>query len=213
MRILPKLALVLFTLSLLPSASPAAPAIFVPDDAIEQERFAANELARYLEKITGKAYPVVHEPGPAVGFFVGRSPAIEAMLDGVDWDALGGDGIVMRTVEGKLVLSGGRPRGARNAVYTFLEEHMGCRWWTQTEETVPRVDELRIPELDVVYRPPFDFRSVISQGASRIPYAFKVRNNGPESKFDPDGEAITKYVLPWRELFVDHPDWYMYDPN
>ena len=190
----------------------AAPAVFVPEDAIEQERMAAYELARYLGKMTRETYPVVRETGPEVGFVVGRSPAIEAMLAGVDWDALGGDGIVMRTVGGKLVLSGGRPRGARNAVYTFLEEHMGCRWWTLTEETVPTVDALRIPELDVVYRPPFDFRAIISQGAYRKPYAFKVRNNGPEAKFDPDGESILRYLLPWREHFVKHPDWYMYDP-
>ena len=205
-------ALSLFTLLPLPVVSSGAPAVFVPGDAIEQERFAAGELARYLAEMTGEACPVVHEVDSEVGFYVGRSPAIEAMLEGVEWEALGGDGIVMRTVDGKLLLSGGRPRGARNAVYTFLEEHMGVRWWTRTEEDVPRVDELRIPELDVVYRPPFDFRAIISQGAHRKPYAFKVRNNGPESKFDPDGESIIRHLLPWRELFVDHPEWFMYDP-
>ena len=195
------------------NCSDTAPDIFLPDDAIEQEHVAASELAKYLGKMTGKTYSVVHTMGPKVGFFVGRSPAIEAILHNVDWEGLGGDGIVIRTVDRKLLLSGGRPRGTRNAVYVFLEEHMGCRWWTPTEETIPQVDELQIPELDLVYRPPFDFRAIISEGASRKPYAFKVRNNGSETKFDPDGESILKYLLPWRKLFVDHPDWFMYDPN
>jgi len=186
-------------------------AIYLGGDAIEQEQIAASELASYLHQMTGQTFPVVHKPGPDTQFFVGRDAAIERMLADIDWPALGGDGIVMRTVDGRLVLSGGRPRGTRNAVYTFLEEHLGCRWWTQTEETVPKVDMLRIPDLNIVYRPPFDFRSIISQGAYRKPYAFKVRNNGPESKFDPDGESILKYLLPWREHFVNHPDWYMYD--
>ena len=170
-----------------------------------------------------RSLPRTSEPGarPAVGsdpvkavtVHVGRSPAIEALLPGVDWSVLGPDGIVIRTVGDDLVISGGRPRGVRNAVYTFIEDVLGCRWWSPDAETIPGRPTLDIQDLDVVYRPPFAFRSVIAEGALKRPFAWKLRNNGAETKFDPDGESILRYLLPRAEHFVEHPEWYMYDPT
>ena len=41
------------------------------------------------------------------------------MLPGVDWKSLSGDGILIKTKNGNLVLTGDRPRGALYAVYTL----------------------------------------------------------------------------------------------
>ncbi|MCK7482461.1 MAG: hypothetical protein M0C28_39075 [Candidatus Moduliflexus flocculans] len=43
---------------------------------------------------------------------------------------LAAESIVVRTAGNDLVLAGGGPRGTLYAVYTFLEDVVGCRWWT-----------------------------------------------------------------------------------
>ena len=57
--------------------------------------------------------------------FVGRTPAIERLVADVQFDELGTDGIVIRTVDANLVLTGGRPRGVLFAVHSFLQDVVG----------------------------------------------------------------------------------------
>ena len=136
---------------------PAA-TIVVSPDAIGPEKTAANELADWLEKVTSARLRIADQSDDAASVYVGRSPRVDALLAGVDWAALGQDGIVIRTVGGDVLLAGGRPRGTLMAVYTFLQDTVGCRWWAPDAQAIPSRPTLRIDDLDVVYRPPFDLR-------------------------------------------------------
>jgi len=188
-------------------------AIVVPSGSIESEKFAAEELAAYLEKVTGARPEIREEPTESTNIHVGRSAYAVSLLTDCDLDALGSDGIVIRTVGTDLVITGGRPRGVRNAVYVFLEDALGCRWWTPDAELVPSQPTLALPDLNIKYVPPFNFRYVSSEGASTPPFGYRIRNNGAEAKFDPDGESILLHLLPGRDHFTAHPDWYMYCPD
>jgi len=104
--------------------------IVLASDATEPERHAANELAGFLRQITAAEFEI--KAPPAAGqsrLLVGPGAAKSAMAN-FSTDGLGSDGIVIRTVGDDLILAGGRPRGTLYAVYTFLEEHVGCRWWS-----------------------------------------------------------------------------------
>ncbi|MBL7186938.1 MAG: hypothetical protein ISS70_11520 [Phycisphaerae bacterium] len=112
--------------------------IVVAADAAEPERHAAAELADFLQQITGAKFEI--EPAPAEGksrLLIGPGAAKLAQAD-FSTDGLGADGIIIRNVADDLILAGGHPRGTLYAVYTFLEDNLGCRWWSSKVSTIPK---------------------------------------------------------------------------
>ena len=120
--------------------------------ATEAERFAAEELALFLKKVTGAAFPIVKEgehAGP--GIYVGHTrKAAEA---GIDHGTLGDEEWVLQSTGNDLILTGGRPRGTLYAVYEFLDSKAGCRWIAPDIEIVPANRDFAITALDVRGRP------------------------------------------------------------
>jgi hypothetical protein len=199
----------------------AACVIVLASDAIAPEKTAAAELANYLREATGAEFAVRTEAevaSDAPQILVGQSGRARNLLPGVDWAALGRDGIVLKTCGNALVLAGGRPRGSLYAVYEFLEEHVGCRWWTSTESTIPSKPTLSIGAIDRVYVPKLAYREAFYEDPMADPlFAAKLRTNGHFEKIPADygghytiiGFVHTFYPwLPPEKYFKDHPEWY-----
>ena len=123
---------------------------------------AAEELARFLSEIAGCGFAIVDDSGERTEdeILVGRSRAVEALGLEVDWDALGAEGYVIRTVGRRLVIAGGPGRGTINGVYGLLEEVLGCRWYSPAFSVIPRRSPLAIGALDVTCRPAFESRCI-----------------------------------------------------
>lgn len=160
-------------------------AIVVGDDATftAAERFAAEELALFLKKITGALFPIVKEDehdGP--GIYVGQTQ--RAADIGIEFGKLSEEEWILRTTKDDLILTGGRPRGTLYAVYEFLETQAGCRWVTPNIEVIPADRNLAIPALDTRGQPGFAWRETTlyprhdnPQRISKEDYArFLVRN-------------------------------------
>lgn len=195
--------------------------IVLAEDAIPAEKTAALELQKYLHQVTGAEFPVreaaaVKPTAPQI--LVGAGHRVKNILPGQDWEALGQDGIVIKTVQNKLILAGGRPRGALYAVYQFLEDSVGCHWWTPTESTVPRKSTLELPLQNTVYIPPFDYRENFITAAEVSPvFATTLRENGHAQPQSPEwgghysilGWCHTfSQLLPPATYFKEHPEWY-----
>jgi len=134
-------------------------AIVVGDDqaATAAERFAAKELALFLQNITRATFPIVKEgehDGP--GIYVGQTQRAAGI--GVDFGKLGEEEWVLRTTKEDLILTGGRPRGTLYAVYEFLETQAGCRWVTPNIEVIPPNADFTISALDARGQPGFAWR-------------------------------------------------------
>ena len=127
--------------------------------ATPAEQFAAEELALFLEKITGAEFPIVaggtHE-GPAI--HIGWTERAKAT--GIDLEQLGEEEWVVRSEGRDLILTGGRPRGTLYAVYEFLESRAGCRWVSHDLERIPKDPNLMIPPLDARGKPAFRWREL-----------------------------------------------------
>ena len=187
--------------------------IVVDSEATEVESEAARDLQSVLNQVTGARIPLQEHPSEKVNIYVGRSADISKLLPDLDWPALGTDGVVVKTIGNDLIISGGQPRGVTNAVYTFLYDVVGCRWWTPDAETYPHKPTLAISRLDTVYVPPFEFRFPDALGRTPRLFRYRLRGNATRMGFDPDGESVLRYLLPHRKHFVSHPDWYMYAPK
>jgi len=131
-------------------AGRAASAI-VADAAISpSEKFAVEELGRFIHEMSGARLTVhgADEDRPAVGsaILVGNR-TVRALCPEVKLDALGDEGFVIRTVGNRLVIAGGEKRGTLYGVYTFLES-LGCRWWYPGESTIPTMKTIRVEAVD-----------------------------------------------------------------
>ncbi len=204
--------------------------IVIAVDASATERFAAEELTNFLQRVTGATFPVVMESGAATaeGSAIYLGWTAFAREQGIDPVALGEEEWVLRTVGDNLILTGGRPRGTLYAVYEFLEDEVGCHWLDRSTEVVPERPTLAVGSLDVQAKPHFWQRQVGNQhGSPEDHWLFLVRNKnyrydqphgfgGLGERFPKD--AFYPLVGTPREvhtfsIFVNAKDWFETHPE
>lgn len=196
--------------------------IAVATGAIEAERTAARELAEHLQAVTGATFAVREEgdvAADAAQIVVGPGPRFQAAFPDVDLAALKHDGIVLKSRGNQLFLAGGRPRGTLYAVYTLLEDAVGCRWWSSRPEDrfIPSEPTLEIADQDQVYLPKLQYREAFYRDALEGVYAARSKCNGHFARIGADygghysllGWCHTfNQLLPPDKYFDEHPEWY-----
>ncbi len=127
--------------------------ILLHPDAGEQEKYAADELRRYLELISGIPFDVVTAKGKRNVFAIGRACQLFIQTE----KDLGHDGFCLKSVGDNLCIYGGK-RGVIYAVYEFLER-IGCRFFTHDCEKIPTYDMLALPRFDEKQVPVLEYRA------------------------------------------------------
>jgi hypothetical protein len=191
--------------------------IVVATGASETERFAAQELALFLHIVTGATFPVGEIAGsPGGRLLVGLNAAKSAGPDLVE-SGLAPEEIVVRTAGNDLILAGGSPRGTLYAVYTFLEDIVGCRFWTGTASFMPRKPSLGIGAISLRFKPPLEYREPFWYVAFDPVWAARNKANGTRAGGDAlrgghqvyEGFVHTFYTLiPPEKYFAGHPEWF-----
>jgi hypothetical protein len=150
-------------------------------DATVPEQTAARELQEHLQAMTGATLPILREnetAGRSTVIYVGQTKALAAAFPALDLKTLGQDGVVLKRTGPHLFLAGGRPRGTLYAVYTFLEDVLGCRWWTSQVSHIPSRPTLAMPVVDEVYVPTFSYREQLARETSDGVFAARMKLNG-----------------------------------
>ena len=100
--------------------------------ATPAERYAAEELAAALKQITGATFvtqELTAEP-PELAIVIGPGPIAASEFPEVNLGQFGIEEYAIHTTGKRLLLAGGRPRGTLYAVYRFLQDQLGVRWYT-----------------------------------------------------------------------------------
>ena len=194
--------------------------IVVSAEAIPSERYAAEELQRYLEKISGVRLEIVPDTAKPTAreILLGDNARLRSLEPRPDLSRVGPDGFLLRTSGRHLVIAGGQPRGTLNGVYTFLEEQLGVRWFTPEVEWVPQTNRVQVPKLDRAVVPALENRDVFWREMMRdANFAARHRLNGQHYGLKPQhGGAFTVYhpfvhsfdgLVP-PELCKDHPEYW-----
>ena len=136
--------------------------IVIADEPAIQVQAAADELAEFLQQVTGAVFPIVRasDVRGEHQILVGPSDALAKLKLRIDWPSLGPEGFVIRTVRQKLVIAGGPRRGTINAVYTFLEDVLGCRWYTPKFSVIPSKKVLSLKKMNIRTVPAFESRQI-----------------------------------------------------
>jgi len=138
---------------------------------------AAGALAKYLEEISGQEFKIAPLPAelPDRAILIGRAVAATPK-------DLGGDSFVIETKGSRLQIYGGEPVGTIYGVYAFLEEVLGCKWWSYDDEDVPHRAAIEVAELNIVRKPAFIGHYLASAEANNAKndFVYKSRSTGLE---------------------------------
>jgi hypothetical protein len=117
--------------------------IVLPDEPTIVEKTAARELSEHLKLATGANFPTIAEKTVAADgqalIFIGRT----AKASKKDYKF---DEIMIKMDGGNLVLAGHEKRGCLYAVYSFLQDVVGVRWWAPEETFVPKKSALVVAD-------------------------------------------------------------------
>jgi hypothetical protein len=130
-------------------------------EATEEEAKAIDDLAKTLEEVTGAKFSIQKGGSSAsAAIIVGRGKIAEAAFPEIDFGQLDAEQVVIKTKGQQLLLAGGNSTGTVNAIYKFLQDFVGCRWWMPWAKTIPRKSSLSVPEINLTEKPAFDMRMV-----------------------------------------------------
>jgi len=193
---------------------PAAPA---------PQKFAASELAEFLRRVTGAQFAIAAKSDPSkCNLFVGAA-ATKLRDPNFSTDALGSDGMVVRTVGNDIILAGSdaSARGTLYAVYSFLEDQVGCHWWTPSAAAIPSRPMLEVGALNVRFVPPLEYRETDSATALEGSWSARNKFNGQNHLLCGAQGGKRSYIgtdkwychtmwtlLPPEMYFKEHPEWY-----
>lgn len=169
------------------------------------EKRAAEELQYWIKQITSaKPDVTTTDTGPTVRIRTDPS--------------LGSEGYSIAIEGDDLVLAGGTGRGVVNAVYAFLEEDVGCRFYTNESIKLPIAETLSVKPVARTYGPRLELRDPFYAAVFDATWSMRNRTNSPVA---PVGEEYGGHIdygglfvhthaalLPAEKYFSDHPDYF-----
>lgn len=183
------------------------------------ERYAAEELQRYFEKMTGTKLPIVADDQPRKDeeIVLGSATLPAAAAKPHEIAKPGLDGFTLQTAGQRLVISGSGPRAALYGVYALLEDQLGVRWYTPDFEHVPNVDHIKLGELNISETPALEYREVYWSEFQNADFAARHRLNGNSyplaekhggrmAIYHPFVHSLDMLVPP--ELYDKHPEYF-----
>jgi len=174
----------------------------------------ADELAKYLKQISGTGFEIINEPGnTGKEIVIGLDAASKYIKTGrPDKDD---EGFRIFNKGNRVLIYGQGRRGTLYGVYTFLEELLGCRWYTSKVKVIPQKNGYTFSKINIQQKPAITFRSVdyfdVWQPAMAVPNKNNAQFHGPQS--NPDIQQLWlehsfDVFVPVSEFFDSHPEYF-----
>ncbi len=195
--------------------------IVVAGDASLSTKHGAGELQHFLKEMADVELPIVSDRGP-VGpheIVLGDNAHLRQLDVAIDFEALGSEGYVIRTVGPHLVIAGGALRGTMYGVYGLLEDHLGCRWFTPTVSRIPRKKRLVLEPLDDRQVPVLEYREPFVIDCFDGDWCARNRMNSSSGRLEAEHGGKVRFgngmfvhtfnrLAPPEEYFDEHPEYF-----
>ena len=172
--------------------------------ASESDYKAGTTLQEYIFEISGAEIPIVDESSQTTDI-----PKI--YIGNIKEDDLKPQEIIIRTENNNIYISGGSDEANSNAVFVFLEEYLGCKWYAPNAESIPITTNITLPTIDYSYTPDIVTRTV----HSRLFYEnekFAKRHKVTREAFPyyvPEAKVHTfHHFMPEEVFYAAHPEYY-----
>ncbi|WP_428656461.1 DUF4838 domain-containing protein [Runella sp.] len=185
-------------------------------NASGSEQWAAQELQRWLKEISGVELPIqsLNQAYDGPQIVVGFNEFVTAKT-GATQPAVTDESFRYCNAGQDILIYGGSQRGTMYGVMTFLENELGCRFYTPTVQMIPKRDELIFNHFDHAESPGVRVRNDFYYEAFDPTWAARNKMNGAmNERKQPGGvEAYwsvhTFYpLIPPAEFFGKHPEYY-----
>lgn len=185
--------------------------IIVAKNTAQETLSCAEEMQKILKKMTGCLFPIKNDscaPQKCEIVIGNTNRGIK--------ESAGENGFVITCDGERVLLYGYDEITTVYAVYTFLEEHLGCMWITSEEDFIPNLPTIRIAPVNKAYIPSMKWRCIYSYETIFTPWYKKLRLNGIGDVNGKRTETLGwgtwchtewKYVPP-NEFYKDHPEYY-----
>ena len=181
--------------------------IIIPENADSLEIKSAQELQKYLQLISKVKLPILEESKATTdyGIWIGNTTQGQSLQPEKHE-------VVIKTNGDDLIITGGDSKSNLYAVYTFLENYIGCRFYAPDSEIIPNTNLVSVSKkIDYRYNPPITTRTV----HSKLYYD----NNDFADKRKTTHEAFPNYVpsarvhtfhrfVPPDKYLKTHPEFY-----
>jgi len=194
--------------------------IVVPTAPTSQESKAAEDLAQWLDAMTGAQFSIISDAAPPTDteISVGRTSRLaKANVPQAKAD-LGDEGYAIGVDGARLFMLGGRTRGPIYAVYALLEEDLGCRWYAGESSRIPSSPTLRFRPAPRAYVPRLLIRDPFYFDAFNATWSLRNRTNAPGAPVpeewgghvDYDGMFVHTFnqLVPPDKYFAEHPEYF-----
>ncbi|MFC7526270.1 DUF4838 domain-containing protein [Parapedobacter sp. GCM10030251] len=200
--------------------------IILPQNSTKAEQNAASLLQHFVSRISKVDIGITYEKNKPESAnyrsFISIGNTLKAKktfsLNNV---RLSEDAVNIKFDEGNIFLFGSGDRGTLYSTVEFLEQYLGCRWWSSVDNEIPEKTEVVIDPVDYTFSPPFSYRNHLSfHSTVDAFYSTVLRENGDFQRLNESwgakheivGWAHTfSQILPPDKYFKRHPEWFI-DP-
>jgi len=193
--------------------------IAIDVQASESEKWAAKELQHWLKQAGGAELPIqdVSQPFSGPQIIIGYNNLVKVKT-GEQKPADLDESFRYFNSGANLFIYGGAMRGSMYGVMAFLENELGCRWYTPEVSVIPEKKTYSFDWLDHSEKPGVRVRNDFYFEAFNPEWAARNRMNGTlgfaESAKQPGGTenywAVHTFypLVPPEEFFGKHPEYY-----
>ncbi|NQU51365.1 MAG: DUF4838 domain-containing protein [Bacteroidetes bacterium] len=192
--------------------------ITIAKDASESELWAAQELQQWLAEISGATFPIKTDDEVMAGheLIIGYNKHSLAVLgDDTKIPADTDETFHYKNAGSRILLLGGKERASMYAVFSFLENELGCRWYTPTVSVIPKKTSFAFNYLNCTESPSVRVRNDFYYEAFNPTWAARNKINGAMGFREQQGGVESYWAvhtffpfMPPSEFFETHPEYY-----
>ncbi len=197
-------------------------AIVIPANASPSQERAGQELQRFLQEISGAQLPILRDDAETLAqvrkaIALGDNRLLRESGAEVDWKALGDEGFSIIPKPPHLFIVGSAKRGTLYGVYSFLEDDLGCRWYSSKVSFIPQRRTLTVKIAPRTETPAFEYREPYFTDAWDKDWAVRNRVNGTFPRLDESTGGKVSYgpfvhtfyaLVPPQQYAKEHPEYY-----
>ncbi len=199
--------------------------IIISQDATPSEKYAAEELRYWIKEVSGTDLPIADLSAGVRGkrLVVGFNRLVSELVPGAVKPEDRDDSFTLRSVGGDILFWGGSLRGTLYAVYSFLEEELGCRWYSSKVSVAPHMDSWEFSELNRHEEPGIIIRDNCYLDVRVNPaFSGRMRNNFVNLPGEKPGETLPGtaegywgvhamgYLMTPAEYYAEHPEYFSF---
>ena len=192
--------------------------IVVGADASESEKWAASELQNYLKQISGAVFKIDNDNSEITQneLIIGYNKHAQKYL-GANFSKPKkfDESFFYKNAGTNLLFIGGARRGTMYAVFSFLENELGVRWYSPKVSSIPKRQQLIFNRIYHFEKPTLQVRNDFYYEAFDPVWAAHNKLNGAMGYREQHGDiegywgVHTFYrFMPPTEFFKEHPEYY-----